>query len=165
MLGHVGAGPQVVGRVTGGGRTLPLRPAVYTFRDAAGRATYVGMSERSVHERIRAHFEERRPWALEAAVIEVEWLPHGTPRSTVLRLEGERIRGLRPAGNRAGNRGWYQRGWVLGVEGVHARVAGVGVPWWWWVRVWWWRVVWRLGRWVRLVPGLVVVDVVLRVLL
>lgn len=140
-----------------------LRPAIYTFRGVDGRPLYVGMSKASLGDRIRAHFVEGRAHALECTSIDVVWLPWSATEGDVLALEAQRIRALRPPANRAQNaRGW-DRAWEMRVQREHARAAGEPLSWWSGVVCWWSGVVWRCRRGARWVAGLVVVDVVIRV--
>ncbi len=77
---------------------LPNGPGVYVFRDAAGRALYVGKSI-AVRARARSHFRpgaEPAGWTAHAALIE-----HRATNSELgaLVLENRLIKQLRPPGN------------------------------------------------------------------
>ena len=139
-----------------------MRPCVYTFRDAAGRATYVGKAGRNPGDRIKAHFDARAPHAVSAALIELAWLPHGTPEWTLDEFERSRIKALRPPSNKVHNWGAYDRVWAHRVAREHARVAGERLPVGDGVRLWLEALVARGRRAGRLLVGLVAVDVVLR---
>ena len=74
---------------------LPHEPGVYIFRDADGRALYVGKSI-DLRTRARSHFTTGATWAAEA-----EHVDHQVTQSELgaLLLEDRLIKALRPPGN------------------------------------------------------------------
>jgi DNA polymerase-3 subunit epsilon len=74
---------------------LPHEPGVYIFRDADGRALYVGKSI-DLRTRARSHFTTGATWAAEA-----EHVDHQVTESELgaLLLEDRLIKALRPPGN------------------------------------------------------------------
>ena len=74
---------------------LPHEPGVYIFRDADGRALYVGKSV-DLRTRARSHFTVGATWAAEA-----EHVDHQVTESELgaLLLEDRLIKALRPPGN------------------------------------------------------------------
>src|SRR3954453_17695482 len=74
---------------------LPHEPGVYIFRDADGRALYVGKSV-DLRTRARSHFTTGATWAAEA-----EHVDHQVTESELgaLLLEDRLIKALRPPGN------------------------------------------------------------------
>ena len=140
----------------------PLRPSVYVFRDAEGRCTYVGKALRNPGDRIKAHFDARAPHALEAASIELTWFPHGFTDRQLLAVEEAQIRAMRPPSNKVHNGRHHDRVWAHRVRRAHLVAAGEPLPWGDGVRLAWEVVVARARAGGRLVVGLVVVDVMLR---
>jgi hypothetical protein len=78
----------------------PARPGVYLFKDATGRALYVGKAV-NLKRRLRAHFAARRWRALGAGIVrvaDVEWCIVGSELEALLR-EAEWIATLVPSVN------------------------------------------------------------------
>jgi DNA polymerase-3 subunit epsilon len=81
-------------------RGLTPGPGVYVFRDADGRALYVGKSV-AVRTRARQHFTAGAPWAAQAEQVDCE--ATGSELGALL-LEHRLIRALKPPGNTKGVR-------------------------------------------------------------
>jgi DNA polymerase-3 subunit epsilon len=77
---------------------LPTDPGVYIFRDADGRALYVGKSV-SIRSRARAHFApstQRAAWTVHAAIV--DYSPTSSELGALI-TENRLIKQLRPPGN------------------------------------------------------------------
>jgi DNA polymerase III subunit epsilon len=74
---------------------LPDDPGVYVFRDAAGRALYVGKSV-SLRTRARAHFCAPAGWTERAEVV--DYVPTASELGALV-LENRLIKRWRPSGN------------------------------------------------------------------
>jgi GIY-YIG catalytic domain-containing protein len=80
--------------------SAPAAPGVYTLRDAAGAAVYVGKAI-NLRRRLRAHFADRRWRALKPAmtrIVDAEWIEVGSELEALLR-EAMLIAELAPAVN------------------------------------------------------------------
>ncbi len=81
-------------------RDAPAVPAVYIFKDAGGRALYVGKAV-NLRRRLRAHFTPRRWRSMPpelSHVIDVEWIAVGSELEALVR-EAMLIEGLQPIVN------------------------------------------------------------------
>jgi DNA polymerase-3 subunit epsilon len=79
---------------------LPKDPGVYVFRDADGRAIYVGKSV-CLRTRARSHFTTPTTWTGQAAHVDYE--PTESELGALV-LEDRLIKALRPSGNVRGKR-------------------------------------------------------------
>jgi hypothetical protein len=95
------------------------------FRDTSPTPLYVGKAGSNPGDRIKAHFDGRKPWALSATRIELNWLPFGADLDAA---EQALIHAARPRGNRQHNRGHHDAAWARQVAVAHARAAGANLP-------------------------------------
>ena len=130
-------------------QAVPLAPTVYSFWSSADRrCLYVGKAGTNPGDRIKAHFDNRKPWALTADVIRLERLPLGTPTTLLDEAERARIHQLSPRGNQVDNWGHTDWVWAARVERDAYRVARARVP---------WALSWRLAKvWAKTMVGRVV---------
>jgi excinuclease UvrABC nuclease subunit len=123
-------------------QAIPLAPCVYSFWSTADqRCLYVGKAGTNPGDRIKSHFDQRKPWALTADVIRLERLPLGTPTVVLDEAERARIHQLTPRGNQVNNWGHTDWVWAARVERDAYRAAKARVP---------WALSWRLAKvWAR----------------
>ena len=117
---------------------IPLPPTVYEFWSSQDqRCLYVGKASVNPGDRIKSHFDNRKPWALTADVIRLERLPLGTPTTLLDEAERSRIHQLTPRGNQVDNWGHTDWVWAARVERDAYRAARARVP---------WKLTWRLAK-------------------
>lgn len=111
-------------------RRSPTPPVVYEFWSSSdNRCLYVGKASRNPGDRIKSHFDQRKPWALEADWIRLHRLPENVPPQLLDLAEQQRIGMLTPRGNKQHNRGNYDALWARRVAVAHAELIGAPVGW------------------------------------
>lgn len=98
---------------------------MYVFRNGDPRPLYVGKAGSNPGDRIKSHFDARKPWALAATRIELNWLPYG---ADVDAAEQALIHAGRPKGNKQHNGAHHDAAWARQVELAHTKAVGGNLP-------------------------------------